>query len=36
MKSKSRMMKEYQKLTKHVFDKMGGFDVDGWKVRSSI
>ncbi len=34
LKDKSRMMREYQKLTNHVLDKMGGFNIDGWKVKS--
>jgi len=33
-KDKSKMMKEYQKLTRHVLDKMGGFNIDGWKLKS--
>ncbi len=28
------MMREYQKLANHVVNKMGGFDIDGWKIRS--
>lgn len=35
IKDKSEMMKEYQKLTNHVLKKMGGFNVDGWKLKSS-
>lgn len=34
IKDKSKMIKEYQKLTNHVLDKMGGFNIDGWKIRS--
>lgn len=34
LEDKNKMMKEYQKLTKHVFDKMGGFNIDGWKIKS--
>ena len=34
IKDKSKMMKEYQKLTNHVLDKMGGFNIDGWKIKS--
>lgn len=33
VKDRARMMKAYQKLTKHVLEKMGGFNIDGWKVR---
>ena len=35
LKDKAKMMKEYQKLTKYVLTKMGGFNIDGWKIRSS-
>lgn len=34
MKDKTKMMKEYHALTNHVFKKMGGFSIDGWKLRS--
>lgn len=34
IKDKSKMIKEYQKLTNHVLDKMGGFNIDGWKIKS--
>ncbi|MDC7220503.1 MAG: nucleotidyltransferase domain-containing protein [Spirochaetales bacterium] len=34
-KDKLTMMKEYQELTNHVLEKMGGFNIDGWKIRSS-
>ena len=34
IKDKLKMMKEYQKLTKHVLNKMGGFNIDGWKIKS--
>ncbi len=34
LKNKSKMMKEYQKLTKYVFDRMGGFNIDGWKIKT--
>jgi Nucleotidyltransferase domain. len=27
-------VKIYQKLTEHVFNKCGGFEIDGWKLRS--
>ncbi len=35
IKDKSKMMKEYQKLTNHILDKMGKFNVDGWKIRTT-
>lgn len=34
IKNKSKMMKEYQNLTKYVLEKMGGFNIDGWKIKS--
>lgn len=34
IKPKQKMMSECKKLTDHVFVKMGGFTVDGWKIRS--
>jgi hypothetical protein len=34
-KDKSKMLKIFNKLVKHVQDKMGGFKIDGWKFRSS-
>jgi len=34
LKDKSRMMKEYKRLSKHVLDKMGGFNINGWKIKS--
>ncbi len=33
-KDKKNMMSEYKKLTNHVLVKMGGFEIDGWKIRS--
>lgn len=32
----SKMIQKFQKLTKHVFTKMGGFNIDGWNIKSSI
>ena len=34
LKDKSEMMTQYKKMTKHVLKEMGGFDIDGWKIRS--
>lgn len=34
IKDKSEMMKEYKMLTNHVLEKMGGFNIDGWKIKS--
>jgi hypothetical protein len=36
LKSKSKMLHEYQSLTNHVLKEMGGFEIDGWQVRSEI
>ncbi len=36
LKDKQKMMKEYKKLTAHVLDKMGGFNIDGWKIKNPI
>lgn len=34
IKDKTEMMAEYTKITNYVLNKMGGFDIDGWKLRS--
>lgn len=34
IKDKYKMIKEYQQLTNHVLDTMGGFNIDGWKITS--
>jgi len=34
LKDKPKMMKEYKAMTGHVLDKMGGFNIDGWKIKS--
>jgi len=34
IKDKSEMMKEYKMLTNHILEKMGGFNIDGWKIKS--
>jgi len=36
IKDSSKLMKQYKTLTKHVLDKMGGFSIDGWKIRSPV
>ena len=33
---KEKMLKEYQTLTKYVLDKMGGFELSGWKLRTPL
>jgi hypothetical protein len=35
-KNKNEMMKLYSTLTNHVLNKMGGFDINGWKIRSPV
>lgn len=34
-KNKNKMLERFNKLVKHVQYKMGGFEIDGWKFRSS-
>jgi predicted nucleotidyltransferase len=34
-KNKDKMLKIFSKLVKHVQNKMGGFNIDGWRFRSS-
>ncbi len=34
IKDKLKIMKEYKKLTDHVLNKMGGFNINGWKIKS--
>ena len=36
LKKKPNMMKAYRELTNHVLDQMGGFNIDGWKIRSPL
>jgi len=33
--NKNKMLQIFNKLVKHVQNKMGGFNIDGWKFRSS-
>jgi hypothetical protein len=30
------MMEFYEQLSRYVLNQMGGFEIDGWKLRSSI
>jgi len=30
----SQMIKKYEQLTNHILKKMGGFNIDGWKIRT--
>jgi len=34
LKDYEEMMKEYDKLSNYVLNKMGGFNIDGWKIKS--
>ena len=34
MKLKDKMMGSYKKLINYVLNKMGGFDINGWKIKS--
>lgn len=34
IKEKDKMILEYKNLTNYVLDKMGGFKINGWKIRS--
>lgn len=36
LQDKSLMMKTYKELTEHVLDKMGGFNIDGWRIKSFV
>jgi hypothetical protein len=33
---KTKMMEYYTRLTEHILKKMGGFNVNGWKMKSNI
>ncbi|MCL1702296.1 nucleotidyltransferase domain-containing protein [Lysinibacillus sp. Bpr_S20] len=33
---KQRMMDAYEELVNHVFNQMGGFKIDGWKLKSPV
>ncbi|KKI90074.1 DNA polymerase [Bacillus sp. SA1-12] len=35
-KENLEMINNYKQLSKYVLDKMGGFDIDGWKIISSV
>jgi predicted nucleotidyltransferase len=34
LKDKPKMMNEFKIITNHVLKKMGGFNIDGWKIKS--
>jgi hypothetical protein len=31
-----RMLGSIDRLTRHILDRMGGFDIDGWHLRSEV
>ncbi len=33
---KLELMKSYEQLTQYVLNKMGGFEIDGWKIKSPV
>jgi hypothetical protein len=33
---RNKMMERYEQLSQHVLNQMGGFEIDGWKLRSPI
>jgi predicted nucleotidyltransferase len=36
LKNKKQMMHGFKRITAYVHKKMGGFDIDGWKLRSKV
>jgi len=36
LKSKQEMMQKYKQITSHVLSKMGGFNIDGWSLKTPI
>lgn len=36
LEQKDKMIKKYSSLTKYIIEKMGGFDIDGWKMRTPV
>ena len=36
IKNEKRMFEIYQRLTNHILEKLGGFEVDGYKLKSDI
>lgn len=36
IKDKSQLMNEFKEIILYVLDKMGGFNIDGWKLRSPV
>jgi hypothetical protein len=31
-----KMIEVYEELVSHVYNQMGGFNIDGWKIKSPI
>ena len=36
LENKNKMMQRFESITNYVLKKMGGFEIDGWKVRSGL
>jgi hypothetical protein len=36
MKKKAEMLDKHREITAYVVKEMGGFDIDGWKLRSKV
>jgi predicted nucleotidyltransferase len=36
LKDRKKMMNEYRSVAEHVLKEMGGFEIDGWKLRSDL
>jgi hypothetical protein len=34
--NRAKMLDHFEELSTHVLLKMGGFEIDGWKLRSSL
>lgn len=32
LKDKEKLMDEYRKITDHILSKMGGFNINSWKI----
>ena len=33
---KQKMIEIYEELVNHVFNQAGGFEIDGWKIKSPV
>lgn len=36
LKNKTKMLSEFKKISSYVSNKMGGFNIDGWKLKSEV